>query len=77
MSDGLLALDARRMSGVTSSEIDAHLNDLASGNAEIEPLEIGARNTGRLRLRHVQCQIAPRRSALHHDSSRFHVNLIF
>ena len=39
-------------------EVDAHLDDLASGDAEIVPLEIGSLDSRLLRLRHVQRQTA-------------------
>ena len=43
--------------------VDARLDDLASGDAEIVPLEVGARDSRLLRPRHVQRQAACRRSA--------------
>ena len=39
-------------------KIDAHLDDLASGDAQIVPLEIGALDSRQLRPRHVQRQTA-------------------
>ena len=56
---------------------DEHLDDLASGDAEIVPLEIGARDSRRLRLRHAQRQGAcDDRHRYRDDSSRFYVNLL-
>jgi hypothetical protein len=58
-------------------DLHAHLEDLASRDAEIMPLEIGALDSRLLRRRQVQ-----RRSACHdqhhrgHDSRRHHVNLL-
>jgi hypothetical protein len=40
-------------------ELDARLDDLASGDAQIAPLEIGALESRLLRPRHVQRQTAP------------------
>ena len=58
-------------------EIDAHLDDLASGDAEIVPQQIGALDSRLLRLRHVQRQTASDdQRRYRHDSSRFHVNLL-
>src|SRR5207253_6275607 len=55
-------------------EIDAHLDDLASGDAEIVPLEIGALDSRLLRPRHVQRQTAcGDQHRYRHDSSRLHV----
>ena len=39
-------------------EVDAHLDDLASGDAEIVPLEIGALDSRLLCARHLQHQTA-------------------
>jgi hypothetical protein len=41
---GMLVLDGRRL----GTDLDAVLDDLASGNAEIMPLEIGAPESRRL-----------------------------
>ena len=58
-------------------EVDAHLDDLASGDAEIVPLEIGALDSRLLRPRHVQRQTASDdQHRYRHDSSRFHVDLL-
>src|SRR5262245_57841328 len=56
-------------------EVDSHLDDLASGDAEIVPLEIGAFDSRLLRRGHLQHHTADdhqRRDR--HDSSRFHVD---
>ena len=58
-------------------EFDAHLDDLASGDTEIVPLEIGALDSRRLRLRYMQRQTAcENQRRYRYDSSRFHVDLI-
>ncbi len=59
-------------------ELDDHLDDLASGDAQVVPLEIDAPGSDELRLRHVQRQAGggdQRRDC--NDSSRFHVNPAF
>src|SRR6185312_2389911 len=58
-------------------EFDTHLDDLASRDTEIVPLEIGALDSLLLRQRHVQRQTACyHQHRYRHDSSRFHVNLL-
>ena len=53
-------------------EIDAHLDHLASRDAEIVPQQIGARDSRLLRLRHVQRQAASDdQHRYRHDSSSF------
>src|SRR6202021_4217800 len=58
-------------------EIPAHLDGLASGDAEIVPLEFGALDGSLLRVRHAQrraaCDDQQRYCA---DSNRFHVSLL-
>ena len=57
-------------------EFDDRLNDLASGDAEIVPLEIDASDSCLLRPRHVQNQTARDDDRRHyHHSRRSHVNL--
>ena len=51
-------------------EIDAHLDDLASGHAEIVPLEIGALDPRLLRLRHVQRHTESDDKCSRHDGLR-------
>src|SRR5262245_39782357 len=56
-------------------EVDAHLDDLAAGDAEIVPLEVGAFDSRLLRRRYVQHQTAgDDHRRYRHDSSRFHVD---
>src|SRR5437867_10038767 len=59
-------------------EIDAHLDVLASGDAQIVPLEIGALNSRLLRPRHVQRQTACGDQRRYRDDSsrHFHVDLL-
>ena len=58
-------------------EVDAHLDDLASGSAEIVPLQVGSFGSRLLRRRQVQRQSACDAHPRHcNDSSRFHVILI-
>jgi hypothetical protein len=58
-------------------ELDTRLDDLASGDAEIVPLEIGALDSRLLRLRHVQRQAASDdQHHYRHDSYRFHVDVL-
>src|SRR5260370_21807044 len=59
-------------------EIDAHLDGLASGGAEIVPLQIGARDSrGLLRLRYGQRETAAEdQRRQRHCSNRLHVNLL-
>ena len=53
------------------------LDGLASGDAEIVPLEIVARDSRLLRPRHVQRQAAADdQRRYRHDLSRFHVNFL-
>ena len=59
-------------------DVDAHLDDLASGDAEIVPLEIGARES-RLLLRRRQVQrqgTADDQHRCRHDTSHLHVDLL-
>ena len=57
-------------------EFDDRLDDLASGDAEIVPLEIDAYDSCLLRPRHVQNQTARDDDRRHHrHSRRSHVNL--
>src|SRR5215213_8517863 len=54
-------------------EVDAHLDDLASGNAEIVPLKLGALDSRLLRPRHAQRQTASYdQHRYRQDSLRFH-----
>src|SRR5262245_40741842 len=56
-------------------EVNAHLDDLASGDAEIVPLEIGAFDSRLLRRCPLQHQTAcDDQYRDRHDSSRFHVD---
>jgi hypothetical protein len=56
-------------------ELHARLDDLASGDAEIVPLEIGALDSRLLRLRDVQRQTdSDGQDRYRHDSRRFHVD---
>lgn len=58
-------------------EIDAHLDDLAARDAEIMPLEIGARDSWGLRPRQVQRQGAPGDQRRYRDDlRRFHVKIL-
>jgi hypothetical protein len=58
-------------------DIDARLDDLASGDAQIVLLEIGALGSRQLRLRHVERQAAcDDQRRCRDDSSRFHVSLL-
>src|SRR5271157_4179775 len=58
-------------------ELHARLDDLASGDAEIVPLEIGALDSRLLRPRYVQRQTASNDQHRYcHASSRFHVDLL-
>src|SRR5215471_15441690 len=58
-------------------DVDAHLDDLASGDAEIVPLEIRTFASRLLRLRPMQQQTADDdQRRCRHASSRFHVNLL-
>jgi hypothetical protein len=58
-------------------EFDTHLDDLASRDAEIVPLEIGALDSRLLRPRHVQRQAAcGDQRRYRNDMSRFRVNLL-
>jgi hypothetical protein len=58
-------------------KIDAHLDDLASGDAEIVPQEIGALDSRLLHLRRVQCETAcDQQHSLRNDSRRFHVDFL-
>jgi hypothetical protein len=59
-----------------AGEIDAHLDDLASMDAQIVLLEIGARDSWRLRARDLQRQRARHdQHRYRDDSSRFHGDL--
>lgn len=54
-------------------ELDAHLDDLASGDAEIVPLELGAPDSRRLRPRYVERQTdSGDQHRDRQDSLRFH-----
>jgi pimeloyl-ACP methyl ester carboxylesterase len=56
-------------------ELDPHLDDLTSGDAEIVPLELGAPDARLLRRRQVQRQTAADERRHHaRDSLRFHVD---
>src|SRR5882724_5619912 len=58
-------------------EIDACLDDLESGSAEIVPLQIGALGARLLRQRYVQRQTATDdQRRCRRDPSRFHVDLL-
>src|SRR4029453_777274 len=55
-------------------DVNAHLDDPASGDAKIVPLEIGARDARLLRPRHVQRQTASdEQHRYRHDACRLHV----
>lgn len=59
-------------------ELDEHLDHLASGDAQIVPLEIGTIESRLLRPGDVQRQTASDDHHRYcHDSSRFHVDLLF
>ena len=60
-------------------KVDAQLDDLASGNAEIVPLQVSSFSSRLLRLRHAQRQTASddQRRYYRYNSSRFHVDLLF
>jgi hypothetical protein len=52
-----------------------HLDDLASGSAEIVPLQVGSSGSWLLSLRHARRQTASDDQHRYpHDSRRFHVN---
>src|SRR3954447_19426515 len=69
-----MAVQGERYAG---SEIDAHLDDLASRDAEIVPQQIGALGSWLLRLCHVQRQAASDgKHRYHQNSGRFHVDLL-
>ena len=72
-SPGCLCLGGRH----SRIDLDARLNDFASGGAEIVPLQIDAPRSRQLRLRHVKRQTAcDDQHRTRHDSSRFRVNLL-
>ena len=57
---------------ISRVEVDAHLDDLASGGAEIVPLQVGSFGSRLLRLRHVQRQTASDdQHRYRHDSRLF------
>jgi len=59
-------------------KVDAQLDDLASGNAEIMPLQVSSFGSRLLRLRHVQRQTASddQHRYYRYNSSRFHVDIL-
>jgi hypothetical protein len=60
--------------GRSRVEIHAHLDDLASGDAEIVPLQSGALDSSLLRPRHVKRQTAyGEQHRYRDDSSRLHL----
>src|SRR5262249_3418921 len=68
-----------RMPGERNSrrELNAHLDNLASGDTEIVPLEIATLDSRLLRLRRTKRQTAcDDQHRCRHDSSRFHVDLL-
>ena len=62
-----MPVPAERRSGV---QLDKHLDDLASGHAEIVPLEIGTPDSRLLRPDHVQRQTASDDERRHRNGSR-------
>src|SRR3954454_19925082 len=59
------------------AEVDAHLDDLAPGDAEIVLLEIGTLDSRLLRSRHLHAQTGSNDDCCHRDALRsLHVNLL-
>jgi hypothetical protein len=59
------------------AEVDAHLDDLAPGDAEIVLLEIGTLDSRLLRSRHVHAQTGSNDDCCHRNAVHsFHVNLL-
>jgi hypothetical protein len=59
------------------AEVDAHLDDLASGDAEIVLLEIGTVDSRLLRSRHVHAQTGSNDDCCDRNALRsLHVNLL-
>jgi hypothetical protein len=62
---------------ISRVEVDAHLDNLAAGGAEIVPLQVGSFGSRLLRPRHVQRQTAcDDQQGYRDDSSRFHLDLL-
>ena len=57
-------------SDISRVEVDAHLDDLASGRAEIVPLQVGSFGSRLLRLRHAQRQSACDDQHRHSNNAR-------
>src|ERR1700694_1527828 len=61
--------------GYSRSKVDAHLDGLASGDAEIVPLQVGPLDSRLLSLRYVQRQNASDdQRRYRHDSHGLHLN---